>query len=120
MLQRDELGTTPAAAWPPEVLRWLLSEAAISKAKPVKGRSAPLSRQPTPSASEQRRERLRSQLCAAVHQLKAHRADLIGDTLIDDLVALDWLEWQGGHLQLTVVGANVCRQSALDAAAPQA
>jgi hypothetical protein len=45
--------------------------------------------------------------------LKAHQANLIGDHCIDDYVALDWLEWRGGHLQLTVVGQNICRQISL-------
>ncbi len=60
-----------------------------------------------------RREVLREGLQRAVEHLKAHRADLIGDGFIADYVALDWLEWHGGSLRLTVVGGNVCRQVAL-------
>jgi len=30
--------------------------------------------------------------------------------VIADYVALDWLEWQGGGLRLTVTGRNVCNQ----------
>lgn len=60
-----------------------------------------------------RREALREGLQRAVEHLKAHRADLIGDGFIADYVALDWLEWHGGSLRLTVVGGNVCRQVAL-------
>ena len=33
-----------------------------------------------------------------------------GDRLIDDYVSLDWLEWNGGALRLTVTGQNVRRQ----------
>jgi hypothetical protein len=56
------------------------------------------------------REALREGLPHVVQCLKLHRASLIGDGCIDDYVALDWLEWRGGHLQLTVVGQNICRQ----------
>jgi hypothetical protein len=65
---------------------------------------------PAPTAT--RREQLRDELLATVEHLKARRADLIGDVVIAEYVALDWLEWQGGSLKLTVTGANVCRQVA--------
>jgi hypothetical protein len=62
------------------------------------------------------RETLRDGLPHVVQCLKAHRANLIGDGCIDDYVTLDWLEWRGGHLQLTVVGQNICRQITLASA----
>lgn len=62
---------------------------------------------PRTSAS---RETLRAALPSTVDLLKRRRAAEIGDKLIDDYVALNWLEWDGGHLRLTVTGENVCRQ----------
>lgn len=62
------------------------------------------------------RDLLRDGLPHVVQCLKSHRASLIGDGCIDDYVALDWLEWRGGHLQLTVVGQNICRQITLSSA----
>lgn len=71
----------------------------------------------TPSRSDAlNRDTLRDGLPHAVQCLKSHRASLIGDDCIDDYVALDWLEWRGGHLQLTVVGQNICRQITLSSA----
>jgi hypothetical protein len=67
------------------------------------------------NALQLRREALRDGLQRAVDHLKARRADLIGDGFIADYVALDWLEWHGGNLRLTVIGGNVCRQLAYDA-----
>lgn len=64
----------------------------------------------------QRRDALKEGLPHVVQCLKSHRANLIGDGCIDDYVALDWLEWRGGHLQLTVVGQNICRQIVLASA----
>ena len=58
-----------------------------------------------------RREALQNGLQEAVDLLKSRRADLIGDGFIDDYVALNWLEWHGGNLRLTVVGGNVCKQA---------
>jgi hypothetical protein len=63
----------------------------------------------TPSASE-RRDHLRTALLDTVDLLRRRRADLIGDGTIDDYVALDWLEWNGGALRLTVIGQNICDQ----------
>ena len=34
----------------------------------------------------------------------------IADAHIDDYVALNWLEWNGGGLRLTTTGENVCKQ----------
>jgi hypothetical protein len=45
-----------------------------------------------------------------VDYLRRRRADLIDESLIDDYVKLQWLEWHGGGLRLTVTGQNVCAQ----------
>ena len=42
--------------------------------------------------------------------LYRRRADLIGEPVIGDYVALHWLEWNGGALRLTVTGQNICDQ----------
>ena len=60
-----------------------------------------------------RRETLRGSLPSTVSLLKQHRAGEIAETDIDDYVALNWLEWNGGSLRLTVTGDNVCRQMRL-------
>jgi hypothetical protein len=57
-----------------------------------------------------RREALRGTLPDTVSLLRQHRAGEIAETDIDDYVALNWLEWNGGSLQLTVTGDNVCKQ----------
>jgi hypothetical protein len=57
-----------------------------------------------------RRDRLRIELLATVDALHRRRADLVSEGFIADYVALDWLEWNGGALRLTVTGVNVCAQ----------
>lgn len=57
-----------------------------------------------------RREYLRDALPATAALLAKRRADMIEDGVIDDYVALQWLEWHGGGLRLTITGANVCAQ----------
>jgi len=57
-----------------------------------------------------RRETLREALLATVDLLHRRRAAEIADDLIEDYVALNWLEWNGGSLRLTVTGKNVCSQ----------
>ena len=56
-------------------------------------------------------ERLRTGLQASVDSLRRHRAAEIAQADIDTYVALDWLEWHGGNLRLTLTGRNVCAQS---------
>jgi hypothetical protein len=63
-----------------------------------------------PQAPPSRHDQLRSQLLGTVDSLQRRRVDLVPEALIADYVALDWLEWNGGTLRTTVVGANVCRQ----------
>lgn len=57
-----------------------------------------------------RQEELRHALPATVSLLKQHRASDIAESDINDYVNLNWLEWNGGSLRLTVTGDNVCRQ----------
>lgn len=65
-----------------------------------------------PSEPLSARERLREALPATVDCLKRRRADLINEQLIEEYVDLQWLEWHGGGLRLTVTGHNVCAQIA--------
>ena len=57
-----------------------------------------------------RREALRDALLGTVSLLKRCRAAEITEGYIDDYVALNWLEWQGGSLKLTITGENICKQ----------
>ncbi|RZL89730.1 MAG: hypothetical protein EOP82_18390 [Variovorax sp.] len=56
------------------------------------------------------RERLRQALPATVERLQQRQADQIDDSDIDAYVKLNWLEWHGGGLRLTITGRNVCAQ----------
>jgi hypothetical protein len=56
------------------------------------------------------RERLRQALPATVGFLQRHQAGQIDDRDIDAYVKLNWLEWHGGGLRLTITGRNVCAQ----------
>ena len=58
------------------------------------------------------RERLRQGLPATVDLLTQRQADRIDDKDIDAYVKLNWLEWHGGGLRLTITGRNVCAQMA--------
>ena len=62
------------------------------------------------------RERLRQALPATVDHLQQHQAGRIDDQDIDAYVKLNWLEWHGGGLRLTITGRNVCAQLAPSAA----
>ncbi len=53
---------------------------------------------------------LREQLPRTAECLAARSAHLIDEDLISAYVDLDWLEWQGGGLRLTVTGQNLCAQ----------
>jgi hypothetical protein len=59
----------------------------------------------------ERKERLRQALPAAVELLRSRQAGLIAPRQIDEFIALNWLEWHGGTLRLTVTGSNVVSQS---------
>lgn len=65
------------------------------------------------SGPRQRTESLRAALPATIEFLQRRRADLIDPTLIDDYVAINWMEWHGGSLRLTVTGRNICAQLAI-------
>ncbi len=58
------------------------------------------------------RERLRQALPATVDHLQNHQAGRIDDNDIEAYVKLNWLEWHGGGLRLTITGRNVCAQMA--------
>ncbi|MDO9095584.1 MAG: hypothetical protein Q7U99_23450 [Rubrivivax sp.] len=66
--------------------------------------------QPLHRTPATRQEALRSALPATVNLLKQHRAADIAESDINDYVNMNWLEWNGGSLRLTVTGDNVCRQ----------
>ncbi len=59
----------------------------------------------------ERKERLRQALPAAAELLRTRQAGLIAAREIEEFVALNWLEWHGGTLRLTVTGSNVVSQS---------
>jgi hypothetical protein len=65
------------------------------------------------TSSKPPRETLRGALLATVDLLQRRRASEIPDGYIDGYVALNWLEWHGGGLRLTITGSNVCRQVTL-------
>ena len=65
---------------------------------------------PTRSPPTLRREALRDALRGAVELLRKRRASDIPEGYIDDYVALNWLEWNGGSLRLTTTGDKVCQQ----------
>ena len=72
----------------------------------------------TTSTLSSRTEDLRNAFLFTVDALKRRRADLVSEALIADYVALYWLEWNGGSLQLTVTGRNMWQQ--IRAAKPDA
>jgi len=61
-----------------------------------------------------RRDQLRLELLATVDSLLRRRADLVSEGVIEDYVALHWLEWNGGGLRLTATGATLCDQMRAD------
>lgn len=61
---------------------------------------------------QERWEHLREVLPVTAALLAQRRAAQIEEGVIDDYVALQWLEWHGGGLRLTITGANVCAQVA--------
>lgn len=63
-----------------------------------------------PVGSTPHRECLRDALITSIAMLQRRRACDIPAGYIDEYVALNWLEWHGGSLRVTVVGENVCRQ----------
>jgi hypothetical protein len=76
---------------------------------PATGSSIAASHAHRPPTSS-KRDDLRTALPATKDLLHRRRADLIGDGIIADYVALHWLEWNGGALRLTVTGSNIWDQ----------
>ena len=66
----------------------------------------------------ERKERLRQALPAAVELLRTRQAGLIAAREIEEFIALNWLEWHGGSLKLTVTGSNVVSQSRANSVKP--
>jgi hypothetical protein len=63
-----------------------------------------------PAAPSARHQALRDGLLATVDLLKRRRAAEVAAGYLDGYVDLQWMEWNGGSLRLTVTGQNVCRQ----------
>jgi hypothetical protein len=63
----------------------------------------------SPKRPASRREALRDSLQLTAHLLKRREACDIPAGYIDDYLALDWLEWKGSTLHLTIIGENICR-----------
>ena len=61
------------------------------------------------SVSERQGE-LRLALPRVEQLLQRKQAGEIGEGLIEELVSLAWIEWNGGSLRLTTTGQNICRQ----------
>ena len=57
-----------------------------------------------------RLDELRTALPGVEQLLHRNRAGEIGEDVIDELVNLSWIEWNGGALRLTATGQNICRQ----------
>ena len=53
---------------------------------------------------------LRESLLSTIDLLGRRRASEIGDAVIDDYVSMNWLEWHGGALRLTITGEDVRKQ----------
>jgi hypothetical protein len=65
---------------------------------------------PAVTAAALKRQALRNALLGTVELLQHRQAEQINAKLIDDYVALDWFEWRGGALQITLTGQNICKQ----------
>lgn len=78
-------------------------------AAPSRATSAPSDKQIAQAAH---RERLRQALPDTVNRLQQRHADQIDAKDIEDYVALNWLEWHGGGLRLTITGRNIRAQLA--------
>ena len=56
------------------------------------------------------REALKDALLSTVNLLEHRRCAEIAEGYIDGYVALNWMEWNGGSLRLTVTGSNNRKQ----------
>ena len=75
-------------------------------------------KKPAPSSPASRRQTLLEGLPVTVQLLKQRLACDIPASYVEDYLALDWLEWHGGTLRLTVTGQNLCRYAASRHARP--
>lgn len=57
-----------------------------------------------------RRDALAETLPSTVDLLRQRRASDVPEQDIEDYVVLDWLEWHGGSLRLTITGDNICKR----------
>lgn len=71
---------------------------------------------PPASPPPHAREALLASLLDTVALLQSRRAGEIAEGFIDGYVALNWLEWNGGSLRLTVTGDNIRKQLKAQAA----
>lgn len=53
-------------------------------------------------------QELCAELLDTVDALSRRRADLVDENLVAKLVRKGWLQWHGGALQLTSIGARLC------------
>ena len=56
------------------------------------------------------RETLKAALLGTATLVERRRCSEIAEGLIEGYVALNWMEWNGGSLRLTVTGQNVRKQ----------
>ena len=56
------------------------------------------------------RETLKAALLSTASLVERRRCSEIAEGLIDGYVALNWMEWHGGSLRLTVTGSNIRKQ----------
>ena len=56
------------------------------------------------------RETLKDALLSTASLIEHRRCAEIADGYIDGYVALNWMEWNGGSLRLTVTGSNIRKQ----------
>jgi hypothetical protein len=73
---------------------------------------------PAAPSTSARRDHLQSTFPWSVDLLYLRRAAQIGDGMIEDYVALHWLEWYGGALRVTVTGQNICDQISAETREP--
>ncbi len=73
-------------------------------------KSSPAAVPASVSAPLDPKERLRRALPVAVEWLRTRQASQIVAEDLEEFIALNWLEWHGGSLRLTVTGSNVCSQ----------
>jgi len=72
--------------------------------------AAPTAPETPATAAARKRQALRNDLLATVDLLQRRQAERIDPSLMADYVALDWFEWSGGALRITLTGQNICKQ----------